>query len=113
MGRNFVFGVALVWAGLDGLRDRAPRSGPVCFLPGRSFADYRGFDRQLTDWLAIANARRHRAIGYRPAERIETDRAGMLPLAPIPAATSIATGIAGWSLTEVQTSQVVSAPGGS
>jgi hypothetical protein len=32
------------------------------FLPGRTFTDYRDFDRQLSDWLALANTRRHRAI---------------------------------------------------
>jgi IstB-like ATP binding protein len=75
--------------------ERANGYFETSFLPGRTFTDYLDFDRQLTDWLAMANTRRHRAIGCRPAERIETDRAGMLappPLAPMPALT-------GWSLT--------------
>jgi transposase len=78
-----------------GLVERVSGYFETSFLPGRSFADYRDFDRQLVDWLALANTRRHRAIGCRPAERIETDRAAMLtlpPLAPMPAVT-------GWSLT--------------
>ena len=78
-----------------GLVERVNGYFETSFLPGRSFSDCRDFERQLTDWLPIANGRRHRAIGCRPAERIETDRAAMLtlpPLAPVPAVT-------GWSLT--------------
>ena len=37
--------------------------------------------------MARANARRHRVLGLRPADRIEADRAAMLPLPPVPPVT--------------------------
>jgi transposase len=78
-----------------GLVERVNGYLETSFLPGRTFTDHGDFDRQLTDWLSIANTRRHRAIGCRPADRIDADRAVMLtlpPLSPVPALT-------GWSLT--------------
>jgi transposase len=82
-----------------GLVERVNRYFETSFLPGRTFIDYQDFEWQLTDWLARANTRKHRAIGCRPAERIEADRAAMLPLTPVPSWTSLSAGIAGWSLT--------------
>ncbi|KRF46050.1 transposase [Terrabacter sp. Soil811] len=56
------------------------------FMPGRTFESPADFDAQLTDWLAIANARTVRTIKARPRDRLEADRAAMLPLPPAPPA---------------------------
>jgi transposase len=53
------------------------------FLPGRVFASPADFNTQLQTWLVRANHRRHRVLGCRPAERIEADKAAMLPLPPV------------------------------
>ena len=37
---------------------------------------------QLADWLTRANARQHRGLGCRPADRWDADRAAMLDLPP-------------------------------
>lgn len=66
-----------------GLVERANRYLETSFLPGRSFASPADFNAQLEDWLPRANARRHRALGCRPMDRFDTDRAAMLPLPPI------------------------------
>lgn len=57
------------------------------FLPGRVFGSPSDFNAQLDDWLAIANHRRHRVLGCRPADRIEADKAAMLALPPVEPAT--------------------------
>ncbi len=54
------------------------------FLPGRTFVSPADFNGQLQVFLARANIRQHRALGCRPADRIEADRSGMLPLPPVP-----------------------------
>jgi len=54
------------------------------FMPGRGFTSPMDFNEQFTDWLARANARVVRTIKAAPADLIDTDRAGMLPLPPIP-----------------------------
>jgi transposase len=54
------------------------------FLPGRSFASPTDFNAQLQGFLTRANTRQHRVLGCRPADRIEADRAAMLPLPPVP-----------------------------
>ncbi|HEV2087930.1 MAG TPA: IS21 family transposase [Cryptosporangiaceae bacterium] len=54
------------------------------FLPGRAFASPVDFNAQLQSFLARANTRHHRALGCRPADRIEADRAAMLTLPPVP-----------------------------
>jgi Helix-turn-helix domain of resolvase len=54
------------------------------FMPGRSFASPADFNDQFGDWLQRANARIVRTIKGRPVELIETDRAQMLPLPPVP-----------------------------
>jgi hypothetical protein len=52
------------------------------FMPGRSFASPTDFNDQFSDWLTRANARVVRTIGAAPVERLEADRAAMLPLPP-------------------------------
>ena len=54
------------------------------FMPGRSFASPQDFNHQFTDWLGVANTRMVRTIGARPADRLETDKAAMLGLPPVP-----------------------------
>jgi transposase len=53
------------------------------FLPGRVFASPADFNTQLQVWLVRANHRQHRVLGCRPAERVEADKAAMLPLPPV------------------------------
>jgi hypothetical protein len=54
------------------------------FMPGRSFASPADFNDQFSDWLATANTRVVRTIGARPTDRLDTDRAAMLALPPVP-----------------------------
>jgi hypothetical protein len=56
------------------------------FMPGRSFASPADFNTQFADWLRIANARVVRTIKAKPIERLDADRAAMLPLPPVPPA---------------------------
>lgn len=67
-----------------GLVERRNGWFETSFLPGRSFASPADFNDQFTDWLAGANTRRVRTIKACPAERLEADRAAMLPLPPAP-----------------------------
>jgi hypothetical protein len=53
-------------------------------MPGRSFTSPADFNAQFTDWLGRANARVVRTTGAAPVDRLDADRAGMLPLPPIP-----------------------------
>jgi transposase len=53
------------------------------FLPGRVFASPTDFNAQLSDWVALVNQRRRRALGCAPIDRIEADRAAMLALPPV------------------------------
>jgi len=53
------------------------------FMPGRVFASPGDFNVQFADWLSVANARIVRTIKTRPVDRLEADRAGMLPLPPV------------------------------
>ena len=53
------------------------------FLPGREFASPADFNAQLGGFLDRANTRLHRVLGCRPADRIEADRAAMIPLPPV------------------------------
>ncbi|MEU2901248.1 IS21/IS408/IS1162 family transposase, partial [Streptomyces sp. NPDC001273] len=66
-----------------GLVERANGYLETSFLPGRTFSGPGDFNTQLTAWLVIANRRLHRTLQARPAERWETDRAGMLTLPPV------------------------------
>ncbi len=54
------------------------------FMPGRSFASPADFNYQFDDWLQRANARLVRTIKARPVDLIDSDRARMLPLPPVP-----------------------------
>jgi Helix-turn-helix domain of resolvase len=56
------------------------------FMPGRDFASPADFNTQFSDWLAVANARVVRTIKARPVERLDADRAAMLPMPPVPPA---------------------------
>jgi transposase len=64
---------------VERLHDYLERS----FLPGRSFTSPADFNAQLQEFLARANIRQHRALGCRPADRIDADRAAMLALPPV------------------------------
>jgi transposase len=66
-----------------GLVERANGYLETSFLPGRSFSSPVDFNAQLGDWLAVVNQRPRRVLGCAPADRIEADRAAMLPLPPI------------------------------
>ena len=66
-----------------GLVERANGYLENSFLPGRSFASPADFNAQLHDWLVLVNQRQRRVLGCAPAERIEADRAAMLPLPPV------------------------------
>jgi hypothetical protein len=54
------------------------------FMPGRSFASPADFNEQFTTWLMLANRRMVRTLRAAPADLIDADLAGMLPLPPIP-----------------------------
>jgi transposase len=70
-----------------GLLERAHDYLERSFLPGRSFDGPADFNRQLTGWLAVANARPKRVLGCAPADRIAADKAAMLTLPPVPPVT--------------------------
>ena len=67
-----------------GLVERANGYLETSFLPGRVFSSPADFNSQLTDWLVRANTRQHRALGCRPVERLDPDRAAMVALPPVP-----------------------------
>jgi hypothetical protein len=54
------------------------------FMPGRTFTSPADFNIQFTDWLARANLRVVRTTRAAPVDRLDADRAAMLPLPPIP-----------------------------
>jgi transposase len=66
-----------------GLVERANGYLETSFLPGRTFASPDDFNAQLADWLVLANRRQRRVLGCAPADRIDADRAAMLPLPPV------------------------------
>ncbi|MFG1879409.1 IS21 family transposase [Sphaerisporangium sp. NPDC049003] len=66
-----------------GLVERANGYLETSFLPGRSFTSPHDFNGQLADWLTKANARHHRRIECRPADRLQGDLAAMVALPPI------------------------------
>jgi transposase len=66
-----------------GLVERANGYLETSFLPGRRFTGPADFNAQLQAWLVLANARQHRALGCRPVDRVEADRAAMLALPPV------------------------------
>jgi transposase len=53
------------------------------FLPGRTFASPQDFNVQLHEWLERANRRIHSTLRCRPVDRLDEDRAAMMPLPPI------------------------------
>jgi transposase len=67
-----------------GLVERANGYLETSFLPGRMFASPVDFNAQLGDWLVGVNQRPRRVLGCAPADRIEADRAAMLPCRPLP-----------------------------
>jgi transposase len=66
-----------------GLVERANGYLETSFLPGRSFQGPADFNAQLGDWLVLANQRPRRVLGCAPVDRIDADRAAMLPLPPV------------------------------
>lgn len=54
------------------------------FMPGRTFTSPADFNTQFADWLMRANSRVVRTTRAAPMDRLEADRAAMLPLPPIP-----------------------------
>jgi transposase len=66
-----------------GLVERANGYLETSFLPGRTFTGPADFNTQLETWLVKANSRQHRALGCRPIDRLEADRAAMLALPPV------------------------------
>lgn len=67
-----------------GLVERANGYLETSFLPGRSFTSPADFNTQLARWVELANTRNHRALGCKPIERWDADRAAMLGLPPVP-----------------------------
>lgn len=54
------------------------------FMPGRTFSGPADFNAQFAAWLQLANARTVRTIKTSPVDRLDADRAAMLPLPPVP-----------------------------
>lgn len=73
-----------------GLLERCHDHYERSFLPGRTFSGPADFNTQLSQFVATSNTRRMRVLGCRPADRISTDLAAMMPLPPLAPAT-------GWS----------------
>jgi transposase len=70
-----------------GLIERAHDYLERSFLPGRSFTGPHDFNVALQQWLTVVNARRRRALGCAPTDRITADRAAMVALPPVAPAT--------------------------
>jgi transposase len=66
-----------------GLVERRNGFFETSFMPGRDFTSPADFNTQFTNWLTIANARIVRTIKTRPVDRLDADRAAMLPLPPV------------------------------
>jgi transposase len=66
-----------------GIIERAHDYLETSFLPGRSFTGPEDFNTQLQQWFTLVNARRRRALGCAPTERIAADKAAMLALPPL------------------------------
>ena len=67
-----------------GVVERRNRFFETSFMPGRDFTSPADFNTQFEDWLQLANARVVRTIKARPVDLLDADRAGMLPLPPVP-----------------------------
>jgi transposase len=70
-----------------GMVERANRYLETSFLPGRTFSSPGDFNDQLQQWIPIANRRRVRVLDGRPIDFLDTDRAQMLTLPPVPPVT--------------------------
>ncbi|MGH3365969.1 MAG: IS21 family transposase [Nocardioidaceae bacterium] len=66
-----------------GLVERRNGFFETSFMPGRDFESPADFNTQFGDWLTKANARIVRTIKTRPVDRLDADRAAMLPLPPV------------------------------
>lgn len=66
-----------------GMVERANKYLETSFLPGRRFSSPQDFNAQLAMWLRRANNRLHSTLRCRPADRIDEDRAAMMPLPPV------------------------------
>jgi hypothetical protein len=67
-----------------GLVERRNGFFETSFMPGRTFTSPADFNAQFGEWLQRANRRPVRTIKARPVDLLETDRAKMLPLPPVP-----------------------------
>lgn len=67
-----------------GLVERRNGWFETSFMPGRTFTCPADFNSQFTEWLSRANTRVVRTLGASPIERLDADRAAMLPLPPVP-----------------------------
>jgi len=76
-----------------GLVERGNGYLETSFLPGRTFTSPADFNTQLSDWLPRANNRQHRALGCRPVDRLDADRAAMLTLPPVAPTTGWAVSV--------------------
>jgi transposase len=66
-----------------GMVERANKYLETSFLPGRRFSSPQDFNAQLAIWLRRANNRVHATLRCRPSDRIDEDRAAMMPLPPV------------------------------
>jgi transposase len=66
-----------------GLLERVHGYLETTFLPGREFTGPEDFNAQLAAFFAVANRRHRRSLGCAPVDRIDADRAAMLPLPPV------------------------------
>lgn len=67
-----------------GLVERRNGWFETSFMPGRTFTSPADFNSQFTEWLTRANTRVVRTLGASPIDRLDADRAAMLPLPPVP-----------------------------
>jgi Mu transposase-like protein len=67
-----------------GLVERRNGWFETSFMPGRTFTSPADFNTQFIDWLTRANRRVVRTIKAAPVDLLDSDRAAMLPLPPIP-----------------------------
>lgn len=67
-----------------GLVERRNGFFETSFLPGRDFDSPGDFNGQIGGWIDWANRRVVRTLKARPIDLVDTDRAAMLPLPPVP-----------------------------
>jgi transposase len=67
-----------------GLVERRNGFFETSFMPGREFDSPADFNAQFADWIDGANRRVVRTTRARPIDRVDTDRAAMLALPPVP-----------------------------